>query len=193
MNKPRSIVLPTVSFLKQTFSNKTISKNICALVSDVIPRDSYFQIPGKLCEAPFQASWILASAASTRGERRDGWILLTVLSDDLWDLTQQWWMWLRALHVNGPFIRGFKHQALLKCFLNVVCVWMVPALLWIVEIQLANSSNLYVLISQIPLIMSKLRDFQIKRERNKTTKGRMYLKVLATISGRALEKKKKDF
>lgn len=68
-------------------------------------------------------------------------------------------------------------------------VWIVPALLWVVEIQLANSSNLYVLISQIPLVMSKLRDFQIKRKRNKTTKGRMYLKVLATIWGRALGKK----
>ena len=66
---------------------------------------------------------------------------------------------------------------------------MVPALLWMVEIQLANSSNLYVLISQIPLVMSKLRDFQIKRKRNKTTKGRMYLRVLATIWGKALGKK----
>ena len=69
---------------------------------------------------------------------------------------------------------------------------MVPGLLWMVEIQLANSSHLYVLISQISLMMSKLRDFQIKRKRNKTTKGRMYLKVLATTWGRALGKKKRE-
>lgn len=164
---------------------------MCALVCDMIPRDSCFQIPGKHFEASFQASWIPASTASSRRERRDGWILLTVLSDYLWDLIQQWWMWLRALQVNDPFIRGFKHQALFE-MLSSHCVWMVPGLLWMMEIQLANSSNLYVLISQISLMMSKLRDFQIKRKRNKTTKGRMYLKVLATIWGRALEKKERE-
>lgn len=53
--------------------------------------------------------------------------------------------------------------------------------------QLANSSNLYVLISQIPLIMSKLK-FSNKRERNKTTKGRMYLKVWL-LFGKSITKK----
>lgn len=63
---------------------------MCALVSDVIPRDSARSL-GNFVKLR-SAILILASAASTRGERRDGWILLTVLSDDLWDLTQQWWM-----------------------------------------------------------------------------------------------------
>lgn len=69
-NNPKSMVLTTFIFSKQTFHNKTISKNVCTLVHDMIPRSFIFPAPRKFCEATFQAFKILTSATSTRGEKK---------------------------------------------------------------------------------------------------------------------------